>query len=169
MSKNNPRFIAATLAGSLAVSVPVCGTDVPVPAPTCQVNDLHSSQNLDWASRKGKVLYVDFWASWCVPCAHSLPFMDQLQADLGAKGLEVIAISLDENRDDAVAFIKNHPVKITLAYDPAAKCPEQFAVQGMPQSFVIDRKGNIRSAHLGFKKSDQAELRQLVENLLSER
>lgn len=142
--------------------------DLNDPAPSCPVPGLAGDARIDPAAHPGKVVYLDFWASWCVPCAKSFPFLDQMQRDLKGQGFEVIAINLDEERQDALGFLKKHPVGFTLGTDPMGKCPALYKVKGMPTSYLIDRKGRIRERHEGFKSGDSAVIRKEVEALLAE-
>ena len=81
--------------------------------------DLPSSgaQNVRLADLKGRVVYVDFWASWCAPCKQSFPWMNDMQAKYGAKGLTVIGVNVDKKREDAAKFLDGTPAKFTVAYD----------------------------------------------------
>jgi thiol-disulfide isomerase/thioredoxin len=137
-------------------------------APHCALQSFDGTAPIDLSRYRGKVVYLDFWASWCGPCAQSMPFMDELEGQLGAKGFQVLAVNLDENRDEAAAFLGKHPVKLTVAADPEGECPGRFGVQIMPSSYLIDRKGNIRHIQLGFRKDDSLEIRRLIEQLLAE-
>jgi thiol-disulfide isomerase/thioredoxin len=139
------------------------------PAPSCPMSTLDRSHVVDPAKLKGKAAYIDFWASWCGPCAASFPFMNELHRELKGQGLEIVAVNLDEEPEDAKEFLQKHPAEFTVAVDPEAKCPALFEVKAMPTSFLIDRRGNIRHVHLGFKDGDKAEIRQQVRALLDER
>lgn len=115
----------------------------------------------------GKVLYLDFWASWCGSCARSFPFMNALAEQLGEKGM-VIAVNLDENRSDALGFLARHPARFAVAFDPAAACARAFAVEGMPATYLIDRRGQVRYRHVGFRPDDAAKLRETALGLADE-
>ncbi len=138
------------------------------PAPSCPTPAISGGGSVDPAARRGKVVYLDFWASWCGPCAKSFPFLDRLHRELKEQGFEVIAINLDEERRDALSFLSKHPVDFTVTVDPKGKCPRRYRVKGMPSSFLIDRRGDIRKVHLGFKESDVPQIRAEVKALLAE-
>ena len=118
------------------------------------------------SSYKGKLVYVDFWASWCGPCRKSFPWMTELQKK-HRKDLKVIAINLDQNRAEAVKFLKQTPPGFTVAYDAAGKIAEAYNVKAMPSSYLIDRKGRIISKHAGFRNKDKNEVEAKINKLLS--
>lgn len=138
------------------------------PAPSCNLTDWSSGKPIELNSLSGKVVYIDFWASWCTSCVASFPFLNQLKHDFSERGLVVLGINLDEQQTDATRFLMKHPVEFTLAANPNRQCPKVFGVPGMPAAYVIDRKGNIRHEHLGFKPGQGQALRSVVEQLLNE-
>jgi cytochrome c biogenesis protein CcmG/thiol:disulfide interchange protein DsbE len=117
----------------------------------------------------GKVVLVDFWASWCIPCKTSFPALDALYRELQPRGFEVLAINLDERRRDADAFLLAHPHVMPVAFDSRGAAPLAFKVQGMPTSALIDRAGNIRYTHTGYSAKVVDEYRQEIRMLLEER
>ncbi len=123
----------------------------------------------DLAQFRGKVLYVDFWASWCVPCLLSFPFMNDLQSADSPRGLQVIAVNMDEKPADMDKFLAKHPAGFAVAAGPNGPCAQALKVGTMPTSILIDRNGGIHSRHPGFRADDAAPLRAEVEALLSDR
>jgi peroxiredoxin len=120
------------------------------------------------ADYKGKVVLIDFWASWCQPCQTAFPALDALHRDLENRGVEVLAVNLDERRRDAETFLTAHPHTMTVLFDPAGTSPMAFGVRGMPSSFVLDRRGTIRYTHMGYTSDVAATYRQEIAELLSE-
>jgi len=116
----------------------------------------------------GRVVLVDFWASWCTPCRHSLPAYDALYAELEARGFTVVAINLDENETDAREFVAEHPLSYVLVRDAAGESARAFGVRGMPSSYLVGCDGTIRSRQVGFKTHEVAALRAKIEALLKE-
>jgi thiol-disulfide isomerase/thioredoxin len=164
--------VAATL---LAVTVAIGGgtalaADPPLPrdVPDCRLTSLRDDVEVSLESLRGRVVYVDFWASWCLPCVRSFPFMDTLQAELGAQGLTVLAVNVDEQLADAQRFLAAHPAQFGVVRDASLRCPAAFAVQGLPTSFLIDRAGRIRHVHRGYRPHEAQQFRALAEALLSE-
>ena len=110
------------------------------------------------AALKGRVVYLDFWASWCPPCRQSFPWMDEQLARHGASGLVVVAVNLDRQRAAAEQFLRAVPSRATIAFDPAGDTPKRFGARAMPSSFVIGRDGRVRLQHDGFREEDRAPL-----------
>ncbi|HEX2668196.1 MAG TPA: TlpA disulfide reductase family protein [Gammaproteobacteria bacterium] len=120
---------------------------------------------LDLAPYKGKVVYLDFWASWCKPCRQSFPWMNAMQKKYAGE-LVIVAVNLDEEQADAARFLKETPADFTVVYDPEGKSAEQYGIIGMPSSFVIGRDGQVLKKHQGFFEDSpakyEAELREIL-------
>ena len=137
--------------------------------PDCNLkplNDVAATLHLNRYS--GKVLYVDFWASWCAPCAKSFPYMNKLQRTFKSSDLQIVAVNLDQPLSDADEFLTKLPADFTLAYDPEQVCAKSFAVQAMPSTYLIDKQGIVRYIHLGFRSGEVGELQQMIETLVAE-
>ncbi|MGR8934210.1 MAG: TlpA disulfide reductase family protein [Gammaproteobacteria bacterium] len=137
-------------------------------APACTLAPLGGGQSYTLKQFRGTVVYVDFWASWCTPCAQSFPFMNGLAHDLSSRGLQILAINLDENPNDAQEFLTRHPAHFSLASDADQQCATAFGVKAMPSSYLIDRNGIVRYEHLGFRPGEAEQFRVLAEQLLAE-
>ncbi len=135
-------------------------------APNFKLPRLERSGDIQLKSYRGKVVYVDFWASWCGPCRLSLPVLNTLRKQYHQQGFEVIAINLDEEKEDAMAFLKEFPVAYPTARDKEGTTPEKYGLQGMPTAYLIDQKGKVSLIHEGFKKSDSEELSAYIATLL---
>ncbi len=121
-------------------------------------------------STSGKVVLLDFWASWCGPCKASFPALDEIQKQYAQQGLVVLAVNLDDKQETMQAFLKEHPVSFSVVRDAAHKLVEQADVKSMPSSFVIDRFGKVRFAHSGFHGDKTvAEYKRQIESLLQEK
>jgi thiol-disulfide isomerase/thioredoxin len=135
---------------------------------SCALTTLDGKPAHSLEELKGKVVYMDFWASWCPPCVKSFPFLNQLDSELKDKGLHVIGINLDEKITDAQEFIAKHPVDFSIVADASKQCAKGFDVMAMPTSYLIDRKGNIRHIHQGFRPGESEKLRALITQLVME-
>ena len=114
-----------------------------------------------------KVVIIDFWASWCVPCRYSFPWLNELQDRYGKQGLTVIGINLDKDKEDAKTFLQLVPADFTIAYDPEGKTAEKYNVKVMPSTYIIDRNGNMVHAHKGFKEPDKKRMEDIIRKLLA--
>jgi thiol-disulfide isomerase/thioredoxin len=118
-------------------------------------------------SLKGKVVIVDFWASWCGPCKESFPVMNELQKQYGGQGLVIIAVNEDEQRSDMQDFLKLNPATFTVVRDAAQKLVAVAGIQTMPSSFMLDGSGKVRFVHSGFHGAQtHKEYEQEIESLL---
>ena len=118
---------------------------------------------------RGRVVYVDFWASWCGPCRRSFPWMNALQQRFGGRGLAVVAINVDKRRPDADRFLQQYPATFTVLFDPAGETPTAYAVPGMPTSYLLDARGHVVQIEQGFLDDRRAELEARIESLLGAR
>lgn len=119
-------------------------------------NAAAAASTIDWAAYQGKVVLVDFWASWCEPCRQSFPWMQAMQQKYADQGLVIIAVNVDREPAKAAAFLQAHPANFAIRYDPEGRLAKQFNVQGMPSSFVIGRDGKPAAKHQGFFQAKQA-------------
>ena len=101
-------------------------------------------------SLKDKVVLVDFWASWCIPCRDSFPAMNELQKKYADRGLVILAINVDEKRADMDEFLKAHPASFTVVRDASQKLVDRAGIGTMPSSFLLDRTGKVRHLHIGY-------------------
>ena len=115
---------------------------------------------------KGKIVYVDFWASWCIPCRASFPFMREMSEKYG-ESLVIAAINVDEIRADADRFLEDFTINFDIVYDPEGAIAQAFDVQAMPTSYLFDREGNLLGSHLGFRKKDIAKLEESIANAIN--
>jgi thiol-disulfide isomerase/thioredoxin len=115
----------------------------------------------------GKVIWVDFWASWCVPCRRSFPWMNTMHEKYREQGLEIVAVNLDRERPAADGFLAETPAQFKVRFDPEGKLAKQFEVQAMPSSYLLDSSGNVLARHFGFKLADTGEYEQQIQAALA--
>lgn len=117
---------------------------------------------------RGKVVYLDFWASWCGPCRKSLPLYESLYQEMARQAengqaenaqFTIVAINLDEEEEDAVGFLEKHPVTYPVLLDPAGATAMDWQVKVMPSSFLLDRSGVVVKEYAGFEQSHIEEIR----------
>lgn len=137
-------------------------------APAFSLPRLDNQQILSLAKLRGQVVYVDFWASWCPPCAESLPALQSLYEELQPQGFTVVAINLDETVLQAQRFVQPMTLTYPILFDANKQTPQQYGITGMPTAFLLDRHGNIHSRHTGFDPTRQPQLKQQIQQLLQE-
>lgn len=116
---------------------------------------------------KDKVVLLDFWASWCDPCKESFPAMDELQKKYAAQGLVIIAVNVDEKKQDMEDFLKGKNASFSIVRDAAQKLVAKAGIATMPSSFLFDRTGKIRFTHAGFHGEEtKKQYAQEIESLL---
>jgi thiol-disulfide isomerase/thioredoxin len=150
--KSKVRYLRITFAITCAMSV------ISVPA----------AEPPELGALRGRVVYLDFWASWCVPCRESFPWMRTLEANYSLQGLTVIAVNLDHDRADADTFLRRFHPDFQIRFDPEGHWAQQFGVRGMPTSVIIDRYGAVRFTHIGFRPADAPKYTHQIEQLLAE-
>lgn len=116
---------------------------------------------------RGKVVLVDFWASWCAPCRQSFPWLNAMQAKYADRGLVVIGINVDREHADAQHFLLEVPASFEILYDPSGSLAAQYEVPGMPSSYVFDPTGKLIGKHIGFRNASRAEREAEIEKLLA--
>lgn len=116
---------------------------------------------------RGKLVYLDFWASWCGPCKQSFPWMNELQSRYGKQGLTILAVDVDVHSDDARAFLAELPPRFRVAFDTQGVTPRQYAIRGMPTSVLIGPDGKVLLVHNGFRTDEAAAVEASIQQALS--
>jgi thiol-disulfide isomerase/thioredoxin len=137
-------------------------------APDFKLPGTHKAIELSHYNRH-KVIYVDFWASWCEPCRQSFPWMNKMQSRYHDQGFDIIAINLDDQHSNAVKFLHKMPADFTIAYDPRGTIAQRYGLAVMPTSYLIDRKGQISYVHRGFKSEDRDAMESRIKSLVLKR
>lgn len=136
-------------------------------APNIGLEDL-AGNDVDLQDLRGKVVLVDFWASWCEPCKEELPFLNRLYRSKRADGLVVIGVSVDRRLRNVRNFLRDTPVSFPVVHDADQDVADRYSPPTMPTSFLIDRRGVIRFIHRGFRDGDDEEITDHVNELLEE-
>jgi cytochrome c biogenesis protein CcmG, thiol:disulfide interchange protein DsbE len=146
----------ATVAGALSAGSP---------APEIGLEDM-TGRPIRLADLRGKVLVVDFWASWCGPCKEELPVLDRLYRKHRQDGLVVIGVSQDRDEANIRSFLRRQPVSFPIVHDAGHRVAKRYRPPRMPSSYVVDRKGIVRHVFEGYGAGDAARLEQAVRALL---
>jgi thiol-disulfide isomerase/thioredoxin len=134
---------------------------------TLAIPPSHANAPLDLDSYRGRVVYLDFWASWCAPCRESFPWMQAMKDTYERRGLTVVAVNLDHDRADAERFLQQFHPNFEVRFDPKGALAEHFKVEGMPTSVLIDRQGVPRFTHIGFRPTDREAYESQLRDLLA--
>ena len=116
----------------------------------------------------GKVVYLDFWASWCKPCRTSFPWMNKMQNKYASQGFEVVSINLDQDISAITKFLEKYPASFHILLDPDGVVAERYELVGMPSSYLIDKKGELRKTHTGFFIKNEGQYEQEIIQLIAE-
>ncbi len=139
--------------------------DVGGASPNVLISDGASNQiSLD--AFRGKVIYLDFWASWCTSCSRSLPWMNSLQRKFGEHGLIIVAVNLDTEREQAERILQRVHPEFFVGFDPEGRSPALYGIRAMPSSFLIDQAGMIVSVFSGFDESETQRIERDIASLL---
>ncbi len=167
--KSRASAVAGTLASvaacaMLALPLPAYTLETGTPAPAFTLSGPDGPVKLD--QYRGKLVYVDFWASWCGPCRQSFPWMNEMQARYGSQGLQIVGINVDAKSDDARNFLSTTPARFAIAFDPSGATPRAYGVKGMPSSVLIGPDGKVLYEHSGFRAADREALESRIKTAL---
>lgn len=130
--------------------------------------NLTAEISFDVQQYRGKVLLLDFWASWCVPSRRSFPWMNEMQEKYEGQGLVIVGVNVDAEPEEAQAFLDEFPVNFQTIEDGNGELAKEFDVIAMPSSYVIDRNGEIVTRHVGFKVKRQEDYESVIQTALAE-
>jgi thiol-disulfide isomerase/thioredoxin len=122
---------------------------------------------VDSDSLAASATVVDFWASWCVPCRRSFPWLARIDSTYKARGLAVVAVNVDKERASADEFLARFRVPFTVAFDPDGETAAAFHVRGMPTTFLVAKDGTIVLSHAGFDDKSAAAFEAQIERMLT--
>jgi cytochrome c biogenesis protein CcmG/thiol:disulfide interchange protein DsbE len=123
---------------------------------------------LSLSQLKGKVVYLDFWASWCGPCRQSFPWMNSITKKFSNEKFQIVAISVDDSESDIKKFLRRTPADFTILSDSSGRTPAAYEVKAMPSSFLINKNGSIVKKYSGFKESEIESIENDIQFLLND-
>ncbi|MFC6633577.1 TlpA disulfide reductase family protein [Microbulbifer taiwanensis] len=124
--------------------------------------------NLRLAEQRGDVIMLNFWASWCGPCRKEMPLLDELHARYEAAGFQVWGVNVDSERADAEKMLGKIPVDFPILFDSSGEVSKKYGIDAMPSSVFIDRDGNVRQIHRGYRDGDEAAYKKIIKELIRE-
>lgn len=147
---------------------PARAVDAGASAPAFRLQDAQGA-TVALEALRGRVVYVDFWASWCAPCRRSFPWMGEMQQRYGHRGFTVVAVNVDRQREAAMRFLAAVPAPFTVVFDAQGATPETYAAKGMPSSYLVDARGIVDRVEVGFREERKAALEERIRALLEAR
>lgn len=128
--------------------------------------EIYTIDQLKLDNYRGKVVYLDFWASWCKPCVNSFPWMNSLVEKYASRPFVVVTINLDQEAQAMHDFLARVGADFDIFHDPDGRLAEQFQLEAMPTSYLIDVDGVVVKKHIGFYTQDLEKYQQEIEALL---
>jgi peroxiredoxin len=165
MSSLKPWLRALALTSALATSSLVGASASIAPSFTLPSR---SGDSVSLDKLKGQVVMLNFWASWCGPCRQEMPLLDQMHKRYSSLGFTLIGVNVEANTKDAERWLKDTPVSFPVLFDRDSKVSKLYDVSAMPSTVFIDRKGNLRYLHRGYKPGDESEYLNQIRALLKE-
>ena len=156
---------AALLATSLIAVAASAAPQVGDPAPAFTLKTL-SGETVRLKDYRGKVVALNFWASWCGPCRKEMPLLDELHQKYSKAGFEMLGVNVDADPAAAEKFLGKVPVSFPTVSDADNRVADQYENQAMPTTFFIDKTGKIANIHRGYRKGDEATYRKVIKQLL---
>jgi thiol-disulfide isomerase/thioredoxin len=166
LSPSLPRLLTACLISLMCISLAGAAT-VKGPAPNFTLKSM-GGKNLKLSEMTGNVVLINFWASWCGPCREEMPLLNALHKKYQPLGFTVLGVNVEENVDGARSFLKNVPVDFPILLDNTNEVSKRYKVVAMPTTVVVDRDGNMRFLHEGYKPGDEKKYRQMIKKLIRE-
>jgi len=171
MLSNNPLISLALLIvlNFQVMAAPVTKTEIKQrndKAINFSLYDIRTNKTVKLSDYYGKVIYLDFWASWCSSCVKALPLFSQWQKELG-DDFVVISVNVDEEKSDGIAMAKKLGLDYPIAYDGKLSVARMYKATALPFSFIIDKNGDIHYRHVGFRDKDAIKLKAMIVNLLT--
>ncbi len=166
ISQSLPRLLMACLVSLMCVILAGAAA-VKGPAPNFTLKSM-GGKNLKLSEMTGNVVLINFWASWCGPCREEMPLLNALHKKYAPLGFTVLGVNVEEQLDGARDFLSNVPVDFPILLDNENKVSKQYKVVAMPTTVVVDRDGNMRYLHEGYKPGDEKKYRQMIKKLVRE-
>jgi len=161
-SKPLRSLLLAALLATPALAVAPAG-----PAPAFRLDSM-AGKPISLEQYKGQVVMINFWASWCGPCRQEMPILEKLQAKYKPMGFAMIGVNVEPDSSLAANWLKATPVTFPILFDTRSEVSKLYSVAGMPTTVIIDRKGNLRWLHRGYKPGDENEYLDQIRALVRE-
>ena len=163
---NMTRFLLILLV-SMWIVAPANAASIQGKAPNFTLKS-NTGKNVKLSELRGQVILLNFWASWCGPCRQEMPLLEKLHKRYSALGFTVLGVNVEEDPRKAKTLLKDISVSFPILFDTSNKVSKQYKVSAMPSTVMIDRDGNMRYLHKGYKPGDEAQYKKWVKQLIRE-
>lgn len=163
---NITRYVLVLLA-ALWIIAPVNAASIQGKAPNFTLKS-NTGKNIKLSELRGQVVLLNFWASWCGPCRQEMPLLEKLQRRYSSLGFTVLGVNVEDDSRKAKSYLKDVSVSFPILFDTTNKVSKQYKVSAMPSTVMIDRDGNMRYLHRGYKPGDEAQYKKWVKQLIRE-
>lgn len=159
-------FGALILSAACFFTLPALAIEPGEKAPNFSAAKLEGKGSLGLSDYRGKVVYLDFWASWCAPCLKAVPALETLREEFPASKFQILAVNLDKRTNKALKFLADQSIGYPSVSNPKGDIPGKFDLETMPSSYLIDQNGVVRYVHKGFRDGDLDVIRKEVARLM---
>lgn len=152
---------------SLFFSLSIMSAELNEPAPDFTLKSM-TGENVKLSELQGNVVMINFWASWCGPCRQEMPLLDEFYKKYNKLGFVLLGINVEEDSSKAANYLREIPVSFPILYDNTNSVSKLYNVDAMPSTVLVDRNGNLRFLHRGYKPGDENEYKKLMKALMRE-
>ncbi|MBL8200187.1 MAG: TlpA family protein disulfide reductase [Chromatiales bacterium] len=168
MRTKSSRILASLVMAGALMAAPVIAGDAAAPAADFSLKS-RSGEAVSLGALKGQVVLINFWATWCGPCRKEMPLLEQIQKKYAPLGFTMLGVNVEEDTRLMEAFLKDVPVTFPILLDPANGVSKLYDVSAMPSTVIVDRKGNVRYIHQGYKPGDEGKYQDMIRQLIREK
>jgi peroxiredoxin len=165
--KSKVARIAVHAAALLAVTLPAFALSTSAPAPQFSLA-ARGGKTINLAQYKGQVVMINFWATWCGPCRQEMPLLESIYKKYNKMGFTMLGVNVEPDSKPAEDWLKATPVSFPILFDTKSEVSKMYEVSGMPSTVIVDRKGNVRVIHHGYKPGDENEYQDNIRKLVRE-
>ncbi len=165
--KVSKKWISTLLAAAMLMSTAIAGGSSG-PAPDFSLTG-RDGNVVQLSNLKGNVVLINFWATWCAPCRQEMPLLDAIYKKYNRLGFEMLGINVEDDAKGAERYLKETPVTFPILFDPSGKVSKQYNVKAMPSTVLVDRQGNVRHVHFGYKPGYENDYQDQIRALVREK
>jgi peroxiredoxin len=159
--------LAVRTIAALAIALPALAVSSSAPAPDFAL-EARGGKTINLSQYKGQVVMINFWATWCGPCRQEMPLLESIYKKYNKMGFTLLGVNVEPDSKPAEEWLKQTPVSFPVLFDKESKVSTLYKVSGMPSTVIVDRKGNVRVIHRGYKPGDENEYLNSIRTLVRE-